>query len=128
MDTKVLDSVGVMLALTIAMSFFFYLALVMRLMLKHQRTSESTAFRDSVIRNSYTAVGLPACALGAFAIVFLFNARFGSTSSDEATVLKIFSLEFTGPGGPTTLWVLCYLSIVLSIRVLRDVRVKTPQT
>ena len=57
---------------------------------------------------------LPMSGIAAFAIVSLLRSQV-----DGPLEFKAFSLEFTGPAGPVTLWVVVYLSIVLSLKILK---------
>ena len=65
-------------------------------------------------------LGLPCAAISSFAIVAVLMTAF-SKSSDAASALqfKAFGLEFTGPSGPITLWLLCFLGFVFALKLLR---------
>jgi hypothetical protein len=65
-------------------------------------------------------LGLPCAAISSFAIVAVLMKAF-ATSSDAALALqfKAFGLEFTGPSGPITLWLLCFLGFVFALKLLR---------
>ncbi|PON11909.1 hypothetical protein C2W62_42365 [Candidatus Entotheonella serta] len=56
--------------------------------------------------------GIPLAVLIAFCIVAILQATAGTIS------FKIIGLEFEGAAGPVVLWVLCFLNIVFSIRLL----------
>ena len=57
--------------------------------------------------------GLPLSGAAALGLVsFLEQAAGGNLE------FKAFGLQFTGPGGPVTLWVVCYLTLVGSIKLL----------
>jgi hypothetical protein len=60
------------------------------------------------------AYSLPMCGIAAFAIVKLLE-----FTSDGTLKFSAFSLEFSGPAGPVTLWIVVYLSLVASIRLSR---------
>jgi len=66
-------------------------------------------------------LGLPCAAISAFAIVAILMKAF-STCSEGASSLefKAFGLEFTGPSGPVTLWLLCFLGFAGALRLLRS--------
>ncbi len=62
--------------------------------------------------------GLPFCAVAAFGIVGLFEWHSRAKLEEGKLSFKAFNLEFSGPAGPVTLWVLCYLVLVGSIRLV----------
>jgi|SRR6516165_4330342 hypothetical protein len=65
-------------------------------------------------------VGLPCAAISAFAIVAaLLRAFPPSTDASGQLELKAFGLEFSGPSGPITLWLMCFLGFVLALKLLR---------
>ncbi len=65
-------------------------------------------------------IGLPCAALSAFAIVAILLRAFPPTSGENGALsFKAFGLEFSGPSGPITLWLICFLSFVVALRLLR---------
>ncbi|HTO78734.1 MAG TPA: hypothetical protein VMJ31_03055 [Methylocystis sp.] len=66
-------------------------------------------------------LGVPCAAISSFAIVAILMRAF-ATSSDAASELtfKAFGLEFAGPSGPITLWLMCFLGFVFALRLLRS--------
>jgi hypothetical protein len=65
--------------------------------------------------------GLPISAAIAFAIVCVFETVApGTAAAADGGKLSFtaFGAAFTGPAGPTTLWVVCYLTLVASMRIL----------
>lgn len=64
--------------------------------------------------------GLPICGTAAFAIVSVLE-RIAPAKVDSSGKLefKAFGLTFSGPAGPVTLWVVCYLVLVSSIRIVQ---------
>ncbi len=66
-------------------------------------------------------LGLPSAAISSFAIVALLMTAFSKSSDAAASALqfKAFGLEFTGPSGPITLWLLCFLGFVFALKLLR---------
>jgi hypothetical protein len=65
-------------------------------------------------------IGLPCAAISAFAIVAaLLKAFPPSTDARGQLELKAFGLEFSGPSGPITLWLMCFLGFVLALKLLR---------
>jgi hypothetical protein len=69
-------------------------------------------FREEIKANPGYLVGLPCSAVAAFGIVSMLEISAGKLE------FKAFNLDFTGPAGPVTLWVLCYLTLVGSIRMV----------
>ena len=65
-------------------------------------------------------LGTPCAAVSAFAIVAaLLKAFPPATGEGGALQLKAFGLEFGGPSGPITLWLMCFLGFVLALKLLR---------
>jgi hypothetical protein len=65
-------------------------------------------------------LGIPCAAISAFAIVTVLWSRFPPTSNaTDPFSLKAFGLEFNGPSGPITLWLLCFLGFVVALKLLR---------
>ncbi len=75
-------------------------------------------FKRSLRYHTQYAVAIPSAALGAFGVVSLFWSAFPPRVSDSIVSLTVFSLEFTGPGGPVTLWLACFLGIIAAVKVL----------
>lgn len=71
-------------------------------------------------------IGLPAAAAGAYAIVALLLHVFPPEKHRDSIKFKVFGMEFTGPAGPITLWVVCFLAIILAIWVLSVIAAKPP--
>jgi hypothetical protein len=57
--------------------------------------------------------GLPSAALLSFMLVVVSEARFDNIEMEIVNLIK-----FRGASGPIILWVLCFLSIVLAIKLL----------
>jgi hypothetical protein len=65
-------------------------------------------------------IGVPCAAISAFAIVAVLLQAFPpSTDASGQVELKAFGLEFSGPSGPVTLWLMCFLGLVFALRLLR---------
>jgi hypothetical protein len=66
-------------------------------------------------------LGLPCAAISSFAIVALLMTASSACSNATASALqfKAFGLEFTGPSGPITLWLMCFLGFVFALKLLR---------
>ncbi|MGA2150512.1 MAG: hypothetical protein ABSH49_36800 [Bryobacteraceae bacterium] len=63
-------------------------------------------------------LGLPFCAVGAYAVVALLLHVFPPEKQDGSIKLTAFGLEFTGPAGPISFWVVCFLSFIAAIKML----------
>jgi hypothetical protein len=63
---------------------------------------------------------LPICAIAAFAIVCVLD-QFAPATKDSSGKMefKAFGLAFSGPAGPITLWIACYLTLVVSMRLIK---------
>jgi len=62
--------------------------------------------------------GLPISAVAAFAVVCILE-KTGEKSGDPKPLeFKAFGLAFSGPAGPVTLWVVVYLTLVVSMRLV----------
>jgi hypothetical protein len=65
-------------------------------------------------------IGLPCAAISAFAIVAVLLKAFPPSANAAGQLqIKAFGLEFTGPSGPITLWLMCFLAFVFALRLLR---------
>jgi hypothetical protein len=65
-------------------------------------------------------LGIPCAAVAAFAIVASLLKVFPPSSDEKGQLeFKAFGLEFTGPSGPITLWLMCFLGFVLALKLLR---------
>lgn len=65
--------------------------------------------------------GLPIAAGAAFGIVTLFEHLSSAKRADGDITFKIFGLQFSGPAGPTTLWIACFLTLLVGIKVAADI-------
>jgi hypothetical protein len=65
-------------------------------------------------------LGLPCAAISAFAIVAGLLKAFPLSADPTGQLqLKAFGLEFSGPSGPITLWLMCFLGFVFALKLLR---------
>lgn len=79
--------------------------------------------RKIVESNLAFNLGIPASAVGAFGIVAVFWSAFPQTSDTSGNLgLEFFDLSFTGPSGPISLWVVCFLSLVFAMYLLKDAK------
>jgi hypothetical protein len=75
--------------------------------------------RKWFLDNPSANVGIPCSAIAAFAVVTALLRVFPADDKGGPLKLKAFGLEFTGPSGPITLWLLCFLAFVFAIKLLR---------
>ena len=74
-----------------------------------------------VLSNLAFNLGLPASAVGAFGVVAVFWSAFPQRSTaGELVALEFLGLTFSGPSGPITLWVVCFLALVFAMYLLRS--------
>jgi len=60
--------------------------------------------------------GLPICAVTAFGVVSLLERL--APAAPGKMEFKAFGLTFSGPAGPVTLWVVVYLVLVASMKII----------
>jgi hypothetical protein len=70
------------------------------------------AIRKVVIEHLQAAVGLPVAGVFAFLLVALFRTTEGRIQ------FEVVGLKFDGAAGPIIMWILCFLAITVSIRLL----------
>jgi hypothetical protein len=76
----------------------------------------STWFTSAPAQN----LGIPCAAVAAFAIVAGFLSAFPPASNANSQFeIKVFGLEFSGPSGPVTLWLMCFLGFIVALKLLR---------
>jgi hypothetical protein len=69
-------------------------------------------WKDLALKHFPAMVGLPAAALAATFLILTFEAVSGDIE------FKALGFEFKGASGPIVLWVVCFLSIPVAIRLL----------
>jgi hypothetical protein len=69
--------------------------------------------------NPAANVGIPCSAFAAFVIVATLWKAHPPKNADGQLQLKFFGMEFTGPAGPIGLWVVCFLSLIVAVNLLR---------
>ena len=75
--------------------------------------------RKDLINNVAGNFGVPAAALAAFVLVLVLWSRFPPSYLEGEVKLEILSLRFSGPSGPISLWVVCFLSFIFAIWLLK---------
>lgn len=76
-------------------------------------------FKNSISGNVEMNLGIPCAAVGAFGVVMLLLNAFPPEKQNGIIKFNVFGLEFTGPAGPITLWLACFVSFVASIYWLK---------
>jgi hypothetical protein len=115
-------------SIVIEVLFFVTLTLLVLGLLAYAIALGLAAFRSETVFgkpirawfNSSPAcnLGIPCSALAAFAIVGALFRMYPVDKNDGTLAIKAFSLEFSGPSGPVTLWLVCFLGFVFAIRLL----------
>ncbi|MBK8287066.1 MAG: hypothetical protein IPK97_20590 [Ahniella sp.] len=76
--------------------------------------------RRAIEANPDLGLGVPCAGIAAIAIVAAMLKAFQSDAENTGNLsFTAFDMQFSGPSGPVTLWVICFLSIVAAIRLLR---------
>ena len=107
---------------TVAIGLFGY-ATALMLAAFFSGKNGSLGARLSAWFTSYPAqnLGIPTAAISAFAIVAVLLSTFPPSSDPNGQLeFKLFSLEFSGPSGPITLWLMCFLGFVVALKLLRS--------
>ena len=71
------------------------------------------------IGNPAANVGIPCSGFGAFVIVAVLWKAFPPKAEGGQLEMKVLGLSFTGPAGPITLWIACFLSLILAVNTLK---------
>ena len=71
---------------------------------------------DLVLTHYPTVVGLPSAAAAALFVVLVLKAAAGPIE------FEALGFKFKGASGPVVLWVMCFLAIVLAIRVVWNLK------
>ena len=97
-------------------------ALALALAAFFSKKAGSTGARLAAWIKTATAqnLGIPCAAISAFAIVAaLLKAYPLELNAAGQLQLKAFGIEFSGPAGPITLWLMCFLGFVIALKMLR---------
>jgi hypothetical protein len=108
-------------AAAIVLGFLGY-ALALTLAAFFSGHENSTGARLSAWITSATAqnLGIPCAALASFGIVASLLKVFPpAVSANGQLEIKAFGLEFSGPAGPITLWLACFMGFVFALKLLR---------
>jgi hypothetical protein len=112
---------GIAMAVVAFGLFGYAIALAMAAFVSGNAESVSARLRTWFTADPAQNIGIPCAAISAFAIVAVLLRAFPpSTGADgNQLLLKAFDLEFSGPSGPITLWLMCFLGFVFSMKHLR---------
>jgi hypothetical protein len=73
--------------------------------------------RSAIAGTESFSVGLPCAAAAGYGVVALLLYAFPPKPDSQGTItLKFFGLEFSGPSGPITLWLCCFLAFVAAAK------------
>jgi hypothetical protein len=96
------------------------IALVLAAFFPGEKGSLGTRLADWFATAPAQNLGIPCAAISAFAIVAALLKTFPPSSDEDGELeFKAFGLEFSGPSGPITLWLMCFLGFVLALKLLR---------
>lgn len=109
MDPKTLVTWSAVLFLTIG--FTGYLVVVF-----YATSGKSERLSKLIFSETAYNIGLPTCVLTAFSVVISLEAFAGAYGNIK---LELLGIVLEGAARPVVLWVVVYLSLVLSMRVLR---------
>jgi hypothetical protein len=119
--TKLVEYAPSLAIATVAIGLFGY-AVALMLAAFFSGKDGSLGARLSAWFTAYPAqnLGIPCAAISAFAIVAVLLITFPPLSDASGQLaFKVFSLEFSGPSGPITLWLMCFLGFVVALKLLR---------
>ena len=77
-------------------------------------------FMESVKSNYVLKIGIPITAMASYGIVVFLLRVFDQNGTGSQLIMKFAGMEFTGPAGPVTLWLVCFLSFTFAIWLLND--------
>ena len=78
--------------------------------------------KELIMRSPANNIGIPACAISAYAIVELFQVRYGGVAGEEPMGLKTPLFEISGPAGPAMLWVVCFVALIWSMKTVASIK------
>ena len=76
-------------------------------------TSEGSWFLEIIEKHFAATIGVPLSAISAVCVVIALGATVGGSLE-----FSIFGLSFSGISGPVTLWLICFLATVFSLKLL----------
>jgi hypothetical protein len=118
---KVIEVAQALGIATVAMGLFGYaIALVLAAFFSGTEGSLGARLANWFTRAPAQNLGIPCAAIAAFAIVaVLLNAFPPASNATGQLEFKVFGLGFTGPSGPITLWLMCFLGFIVALKLLR---------
>ena len=76
-----------------------------------------------IMRSPANNIGIPACAITAYAIVELFQFRYGGVPTKEPIGINTPIIEISGPAGPAMLWVVCFVALIWSMKTVNSIKI-----
>jgi len=110
---------GIAVVVTAAGLLGYAVALLLAAFFSKDPESLGAGMKHWFMESPAANIGIPCSAISAFAIVAVLLRAFPPKHDKEALMFKAFGLEFTGPSGPITLWLMCFLGLVFAMRLLR---------
>ncbi len=114
---------GIAIIIIILGIFSYGIALLMATFLSAKPNSVGESLKAWFMSSPAQHIGIPCSAIASFAIVFILLRAFPiNKGADDGLMLKAFGLEFSGPSGPITLWLICFLALIFALKLLRTDR------
>lgn len=99
------------------------IALAFATFLSRKPSSLGASLKSWFMGSPAQHIGIPCSAIASFAVVFILLRAFpANKGADGGLALKAFGLEFSGPSGPITLWLMCFLALIFALKLLRTDR------
>lgn len=99
------------------------IALSLATFLSRKPSSLGASLKSWFMSSPAQHIGIPCSAIASFAVVFILLRAFpAKKGEDGGLALKAFGLEFSGPSGPITLWLMCFLALIFALKLLRTDR------
>lgn len=73
----------------------------------------------ALINNLAGNVGVPAAALTSFVVVIVLLVLFPPKEQDGQIEISVHKAKLVGPVGPITLWVLCFVALMIGIQLVK---------
>ncbi|HJU40600.1 MAG TPA: hypothetical protein VJ724_13600 [Tahibacter sp.] len=96
---------------------YFYLLMKVFFSGKNPEQAAKDHNRQMIVGDAAHNIGLPTCALTAFAIVVVLDSTIAAPGE---VAIKLLGIELRGLATPVMLWTIVYLALVLSMRMARN--------
>ena len=98
----------------------YAIALFLATFRSQRKDSAGAVLKKWFMANPAQHIGIPCSGVAAFAIVVVMLKVFmPPVTTTTPLSLTFLDLKFTGPSGPITLWLLCFLGFVIALKILR---------